>query len=83
MAAILIILIPLSERLKAIRSNHEGGPKALLVNDLRAAGAIVRFDSLADIAATRLNVRFTPESGHSMATLQCPLSANSGRYTAY
>jgi hypothetical protein len=24
------------------------------------------------------NVRFTPESGHSLVAVQCPLSANSG-----
>ena len=32
--------------------------------DQRAAGADVRFGSLADIAASPIDVRFTPESGH-------------------
>ena len=34
---------------------------------------IVRFGSLADITASKLDVRFTPESGHSLASIACPL----------
>jgi hypothetical protein len=38
----------------------------------------VRFGSKADIAAAPINVRFTPESGHSAARSRCPLCANNG-----
>jgi hypothetical protein len=38
----------------------------------------VRFWSLADIAATLADVRFTPESGHQLSLLGCPLCAKSG-----
>ena len=38
----------------------------------------VRLGSLADISQYDRHVRFTPKSGHSRLTLECPLSANSG-----
>ena len=38
----------------------------------------VRFGSLADICSAKRHVRFTPESGHSVARSECLLSANSG-----
>jgi hypothetical protein len=38
-------------------------------------GADVRFGSKADIEACRADVRFTPESGHQLSALGCPLSA--------
>jgi hypothetical protein len=38
----------------------------------------VRFGSKADICSAKRYVRFTPKSGHSRLTLECPLSANSG-----
>jgi hypothetical protein len=43
-------------------------------HDLREqlAGAHVRFGSLADIATCLSNVRFTPNSGHQLASIQCP-----------
>src|SRR6516225_1150009 len=44
--------------------------------DLRLAD--VRFGSEADIGARPRHVRFTPESGHSVAHLGCPLCATSG-----
>ena len=33
----------------------------------------VRFGSLADISQCNRHVRFTPESGHSQVSLECPL----------
>jgi hypothetical protein len=30
---------------------------------------------------SRLNVRFTPESGHQLSALGCPLCAKSGRWS--
>jgi hypothetical protein len=38
----------------------------------------VRFGSKADMAASDLDVRFTPESGHVRRNVGCPLRANSG-----
>ena len=38
----------------------------------------VRFGSEADMARPIRDVRFTPESGHSVQSFGCPLSANSG-----
>jgi hypothetical protein len=38
----------------------------------------VRFGPLADIAGCLIDVRFTPESGHRLSALGCPLSANKG-----
>ena len=43
-----------------------------------AGAADVRDGSLADIHGPQRDVRFTPESGHRAAALQCPLSASSG-----
>ena len=40
--------------------------------------AHVRFGSEADIEAPPPDVRFTPNSGHQLTALGCPLSANSG-----
>ena len=40
--------------------------------------ADVRFGSLADICSAKRDVRFTPESGHSVRLAVCPLCANSG-----
>jgi hypothetical protein len=37
--------------------------------------ANVRFGSKADIAAYSINVCFTPESGHRLGKLACPLCA--------
>src|SRR6516165_7144037 len=37
----------------------------------------VRFGSKADIAASLINVRFTPKSGHQQSALGCPLCAKS------
>jgi hypothetical protein len=39
--------------------------------------ADVRFGSKADIEAGAADVRFTPESGHRLSSLECPLSAKS------
>ena len=39
--------------------------------------ADVRFGSKADIGAGRRDVRFTPESGHQLSALGCPLCATS------
>jgi hypothetical protein len=52
-----------------------------------AAGAFrdvlhVRFGSKADIASVKLDVRFTPKSGHCRATGACPLCAKRGHYAA-
>ena len=44
----------------------------------RNGTANVRFGSLADMAPSPHNVRFTPESGHLQCTSACPLCANSG-----
>jgi hypothetical protein len=38
----------------------------------------VRFGSKADIERRNLDVRFTPNNGHQLSALECPLSANSG-----
>src|SRR5262249_23559577 len=38
----------------------------------------VRFGSLADVVVSRIDVRFTPESGHVQCTSPCPLWAISG-----
>jgi len=38
----------------------------------------VRFGSFSDIGTHRRDVRFTPESGHQLSALRCPLSANQG-----
>jgi hypothetical protein len=38
----------------------------------------VRFGSLAEVKASNIDVRFTPESGHLQRTHPCPLWANSG-----
>jgi hypothetical protein len=43
-----------------------------------AMGSDVRFGSKADIARDQPNVRFTPESGHWLSQLRCPLCAKSG-----
>ena len=40
--------------------------------------AHVRFGSKADVTLLNFDVRFTPESGHPVAHLGCPLWANSG-----
>ena len=45
--------------------------------DLVRVGCDVRFGSLGDISRLLRHVRFTPNSGHQSAALQCPLSANS------
>ena len=37
----------------------------------------VRFGSKADMCAAKSHVRFTPESGHKLAPVECPLSARS------
>lgn len=34
----------------------------------------VRFGSLADISQRNRRVRFTPESGHSVVQMECPIS---------
>src|SRR5215831_4422319 len=41
----------------------------------------VRFGSKADIASDQPNVRFTPESGHSLAQLSCPLCTRADAWT--
>jgi hypothetical protein len=38
----------------------------------------VRYGSKADIGARRINVRFTPKSGHWLSASGCLLCANSG-----
>ena len=45
----------------------------------RSAKPNVRFGSLADITARSRHVRFTPDSGHSSAQVECPKSAMYGR----
>jgi hypothetical protein len=47
------------------------------------AATHVRFGSKADIATRRLNVRFTPKSGHCLSALGCPLCAKSGHCEPY
>src|SRR5262249_14048642 len=39
----------------------------------------VRFGSLADVIVSRIDVRFTPESGQLKCSSRCPLWAKSGR----
>ena len=41
--------------------------------------AHVRFGSKADVTLLNFDVRFTPESGHSLRQSECPFWANSGR----
>ena len=41
----------------------------------------VAIGSVTDIAPPRINVRFTPESGHWLSALECPLCAKSGHGT--
>jgi hypothetical protein len=52
-------------------------PRHLVARNTSHSSAIcdVRFGSLADIAACRCDVRFTPKSGHSRVRLEYPLSA--------
>src|SRR5262249_25771635 len=38
----------------------------------------VRFGSKADIRSKKIDVRFTPKSGHRLSVLECPLCAKSG-----
>ena len=44
--------------------------------------AHVRFGSGTDVAASLINVRFTPESGHRNSLAGCPLCAKSGHCDA-
>jgi hypothetical protein len=48
-----------------------------LIQPRQCTSLHVRFGSLADIEANQSQVRFTPESGHQMARMVCPLSAKS------
>src|SRR5262249_30590830 len=41
----------------------------------------VRFGSKADIAVRRIDVRFTPKSGHWLSASGCPLCAKSGHWS--
>ena len=45
---------------------------------IEGARVNVRFGSKADIGTDRLNVRFTPKSGHWNPVVECPLCAKSG-----
>ena len=47
-----------------------GGPRCI-----GHLGANVRFGSLADIASRPRHVRYSPQSGHSLARVARPLSA--------
>jgi hypothetical protein len=44
-------------------------------------GPYVSLGSKADVTLLNFDVRFTPESGHSVAHLGCPLRANSRHLT--
>jgi hypothetical protein len=50
-----------------------------LVQDSKIQLANVRFGSLADIGDRKIDVRFTPKSGHRQLPLSCPLCAK-GRH---
>ena len=51
---------------------------AALEAEIDRQSANVRFGSKADISECPRRVRFTPESGHEVDTLRCPLCAKSG-----
>jgi hypothetical protein len=62
-----------------------GGPSNLsalfvqaLVHRSKKIAPDIRFGSKADIAASSINVCFTPESGHRNSVVECPLRAKSG-----
>ena len=61
------------------RRPHTPTTAATAALDLRRSGSPnVHFGSLADIAAQLRDVCFTPESGHRLSALECPLCARSG-----
>jgi hypothetical protein len=47
-------------------------------SDIRQCKTNVRFGSKADFGLAPVDVRFTPESGHSAALFRCPLWVKSG-----
>jgi hypothetical protein len=47
-------------------------------SDFRSPSRDVRFGSQADIPEGLDDVRYSPESGHRVSALRCPLGANSG-----
>jgi hypothetical protein len=69
------------DRIGDIRRN----PSRLIRPEVEGTGARhsgetvmdVRFGSKADIELAPVDVRFTPESGHQLSALGCPLSARS------
>jgi hypothetical protein len=49
--------------------------RTIILREQRSSGPNVRFGSEAEIQAPASHVRFTPERGHQLSALQCPLSA--------
>jgi len=56
----------------------EDGHRFVMGASQQSRRADVRFGSKADIAASPINVRFTPKSGHRNSAAKCPLCAKSG-----
>jgi hypothetical protein len=62
----------------AYRDQLAASPSGMAGPSFLAARSNVRFGSKGDIIGILINVRYSPESGHSPVRLECPLSAKAG-----